>query len=185
MNRSDDARLVRVSKFLAKHLRHAPGEIGLTLDAQGWAPVDELLDASARHGFRIDYGELVEVVETNDKRRYAFDATGDRIRAVQGHSVEVDLGLEPLLPPETLYHGTVERFLASIRERGLIKGNRRHVHLSADIETARRVGSRRGKPVILRVEAGRLHRDGAAFFRSENGVWLTDAVPPSYLALDG
>jgi putative RNA 2'-phosphotransferase len=176
-----DPRLVRISKFLAKHLRHAPGAIGLTLDAEGWAGVDELLAASARHGFAIAYDDLIAVVETNDKRRYAFDAAGERIRAVQGHSVAVDLGLEPREPPETLYHGTVERFLASISERGLVPGTRRHVHLSADVETARKVGARRGRPVVLEVAAGRMHRDGLAFFRSENGVWLADAVPPVYL----
>jgi putative RNA 2'-phosphotransferase len=176
-----DPRLVRISKFLAKHLRHAPGEIGLTLDAEGWAGVDELLAASSRHGFAIAYDDLIAVVETNDKRRYAFDAAGDRIRAVQGHSVAVDLGLEPREPPETLYHGTVERFLPSIRERGLVPGTRHHVHLSPDVETARKVGARRGRPVILEVAAGRMHRDSHPFFRSENGVWLVAAVPPVYL----
>ncbi|WP_165251100.1 RNA 2'-phosphotransferase [Paludisphaera soli] len=180
-----DPRLVPISKFLAKHLRHAPGEIGLTLDGEGWAGVDELLAASARHGFAIAYDDLVAVVETNDKRRYAFDATGDRIRAVQGHSVAVDLGLEPREPPETLWHGTVERFLTSIFERGLVPGTRRHVHLSADVETARKVGARRGRPAILQVAAGRMHRDGLTFYRSENGVWLVDAVPSGYLSRMG
>ncbi|MDG3008055.1 RNA 2'-phosphotransferase [Paludisphaera mucosa] len=177
-----DRRLVTISKYLSKHLRHAPQEIGLTLDDEGWASVDALLEASARRGFPIAYDDLVEVVETNDKRRFAFDATGDRLRAVQGHSIEVDLGLERREPPETLYHGTVERFLASILGQGLVRGRRHHVHLSKDVETARKVGGRRGRPVILAVDAGRMHRDGRAFFLSENGVWLADAVPPEYLS---
>ena len=136
--------------------------------------MDDLLAAAGRHGFPITYDELVECVETNDKRRYSFDETGDLIRANQGHSVEVDLQLEEREPPEVLYHGTVERFLPSILAEGLNKGRRHHVHLSKDVETARKVGARRGKPVILKVDAGRMHRDGHTFFLSANGVWLTD-----------
>ena len=173
--------LVRLSKYLAKHLRHAPHELGLTLQPGGWVPVDDLLDAARRHGFPISYDDLVECVETNDKQRYAFDVSGELIRANQGHSVEVDLQLEEREPPETLYHGTVERFLPSILKDGLIRGKRHHVHLSKDVETATKVGARRGKPVILTVDAGRMHRDGHKFFLSANGVWLTDAVPPGYL----
>src|SRR5947209_1792997 len=150
-----DKRLVRVSKYLAKYLRHAPHELGLTLQPGGWVSVDELLAAAGRHGFRITYDELIECVETNDKRRFSFDESGDLIRANQGHSVEVDLNLEQKQPPEVLYHGTVERFLPSIRAEGLKKGKRHHVHLSKDPETARKVGARRGKPVILQVDAVR------------------------------
>src|SRR3954447_20496069 len=174
-------RSIRVSKYLAKYLRHAPHELGLTLRPGGWIPVDDLLAAAGRHGFRITYDELIECVETNDKKRFSFDETGDLIRANQGHSVEVDLNLDEKEPPEVLYHGTVERFLASIRAEGLKKGKRHHVHLSKDTDTAQRVGARRGKPVILVVDAGRMHRDGYRFFLSANGVWLTDAVPPGYL----
>lgn len=177
-----DKRLVTVSKFLAKYLRHAPEELGLALRQGGWAPVDDLLVAAERRGFPISYDELLEVVETNDKRRFSFDETGDLIRANQGHSVEVDLGLEPAEPPEILYHGTVERVLSPILEQGLIKGRRHHVHLSKDVETARKVGARRGKPIILEVDAARMRRDGYTFFVSTNGVWLTDSVPPAYLA---
>jgi putative RNA 2'-phosphotransferase len=144
--------------------------------------VDDLLSAARKHGFPISYDELVECVETNDKRRFAFDVSGEMIRANQGHSVEVDLQLEEREPPEFLYHGTVERFLTSILEEGLIRGRRHHVHLSKDVETARKVGSRRGKPVILKVDAGRMHRDGHEFRLSANGVWLTDSVPPGYLS---
>lgn len=178
-------RLVTVSKFLSRHLRHAPQDLGLTLRAGGWVPVDDLLAASARAGFPIGYDELLECVETNDKQRFAFDPTGDLIRANQGHSVAVDLQLEPRQPPATLYHGTVERFLPAILAEGLRKGRRHHVHLSEEPETARRVGARRGSPIVLRVDAGGMHAAGFTFYRSANGVWLTDAVPPAYLTSPG
>ena len=176
-----DKRLIRVSKYLAKYLRHAPHELGLELQPGGWVLVDDLLTAAEKHGFPISYDELVDCLETNDKQRFAFDVSGELIRANQGHSVEVDLQLEEREPPESLYHGTVERFLPSILEEGLIRGKRHHVHLSKDVETARKVGSRRGKPVILVVDAGRMYRDGHTFLLSANGVWLTDAVPPGYV----
>ena len=176
-------RLISISKYLSKYLRHAPHELGLTLQPGGWVPLDDLLAATEEIGFPISYDELVEVVETNDKRRFSFDDSGDLIRANQGHSVEVDLQLEEAIPPEVLYHGTVERFLPSILGEGLVRGNRHHVHLSKDQETARKVGARRGKPVILTVDAGQMHRDGHHFFVSANGVWLTDAVPPSRLTI--
>ena len=173
--------LVTVSKFLAKRLRHAPEALGLTLQPGGWVSVDDLLAASERAGFAISYDELIECVETNDKKRFSFDDTGDLIRANQGHSVEVDLQLEQQVPPDILFHGTVERFLESIMAEGLKKGKRHHVHLSKDIETARKVGAKRGKPIILQVEAGKMHGDGFTFYLSANGVWLTDAVPASFL----
>ena len=176
-----DRRLVTVSKFLAKHLRHAPDALGLTLKPGGWVLVDDLLAASKRVGFSIEYDELIECVETNDKQRFSFDDTGDLIRANQGHSVEVDLHLEEKQPPEILYHGTVERFLASIMAEGLKKGKRHHVHLSKDVDTARKVGARRGKPVILQVNAGKMHIQGYRFFLSVNGVWLTESVPAIFL----
>ncbi len=153
-------RLIRVSKYLSKYLRHAPQELGLTLQPGGCVPVDDLLAAAEKNGFPITYDELVDCVETNDKQRFVFDVSGELIRANQGHSVEVDLQLEEREPPEVLYHGTVDRFLHSILEAGLLRGKRHHVHLSKDVETARKVGSRRGKPVILAVDAGRMHRDG-------------------------
>lgn len=178
MNRN----LVTISKFLAKHLRHAPDALGLTLQSGGWVSVDDLLAASERVGFTITYDELIECVETNDKQRFSFDDTGDLIRANQGHSVEVDLQLEEKQPPGVLYHGTVERFIASIMEEGLKKGKRHHVHLSKDVETARKVGSRRGKPVFLQVDSEKMHGQGFKFFLSVNGVWLTEAVPTAFLA---
>ena len=140
-----------------------------------------MLAASERTGFPISYDELIESVETNDKKRFSFDDSGDLIRANQGHSVEVDLQLEEKQPPDVLYHGTVEQFLASIMAEGLKKGKRHHVHLSKDIETARKVGSRRGKPIVLQIDAGKMHGAGFKFFLSVNGVWLTDSVPAGFL----
>jgi putative RNA 2'-phosphotransferase len=175
-------RLIRLSKYLAKYLRHSPHELGLTLQPGSWVLVDDLLIAAEKNGFPITYDELAECVETNDKQRFAFDVSDELIRANQGHSVEVDLQLEDREPPELLYHGTVERFLPSISAEGLVRGKRHHVHLSKDVETARKVGARRGKPVILKVDAGTMYRDGHKFLFSANGVWLTEAVPPKYLA---
>ena len=171
----------RTSKFLSYVLRHRPESVGLELDEAGWVCVDELLAACRRHNRSISRVELEEVVRTNDKRRFSFSPDGLKIRANQGHSVSVDLELEPLAPPELLYHGTVARFLDPIRQEGLVRGKRHHVHLSGDEPTARRVGQRRGKPFVLVVEAGRMHRDGHVFYRSANGVWLTESVPPEYL----
>lgn len=179
-----ERRLITVSKYLSKYLRHAPHELGLTLQPGGWVPVDDLLAAAENNGFPIAYDELVDCVETSDKQRFSFDVSGELIRANQGHSVEVDLQLEEQEPPETLYHGTVERFLPSILEQGLIRGKRHHVHLSIDKETALKVGARRGKPMILSIDSGRMRGDGHVFYLSTNRVWLTDSVPPEYLSLD-
>ncbi len=178
-----DQNMITVSKFLSKHLRHTPEILGLTLQSGGWVPVDELLAGCQRIGFAITYDELIECVESSDKQRFSFDDTGDLIRANQGHSVEVDLQLESKPPPEVLFHGTVERFLSSILVEGLKKGKRHHVHLSKDIETARKVGARRGQPVILIVDAAKMHAEGFEFLESTNGVWLTDTVPPLFLTL--
>ncbi|MHC4202810.1 MAG: RNA 2'-phosphotransferase [Planctomycetota bacterium] len=177
--------LTGTSKFLSYVLRHRPDEIGVELDPAGWARVAELLDACRRHGTEITREELEEVVATSDKQRFSFSPDGERIRANQGHSVAVDLGLEPLDPPALLYHGTVTRFLDSIRKQGLVRKSRQHVHLSPDEETARRVGMRRGRPVVLVIEAGRMRRDGYVFYVSANGVWLIDAVPQQYIRLPG
>ncbi|MFF8292723.1 RNA 2'-phosphotransferase [Streptomyces sp. NPDC016309] len=179
----DDRRTVKVSKYLAKHLRHQPERIGLVLDPNGWVAVDDLLRAAARHGVRITRAELEHVVAVNDKRRFTID--GDRIRANQGHTVGVDLDLPAATPPAHLYHGTVARNLDAIRTEGLRPMARHHVHLSPDRETATRVGARRGRPVVLSVDAAAMHRDGHVFRVSANGVWLTDAVPPAYLRFPG
>lgn len=173
--------LIGHSKFLSLILRHQPQTIGLVLDAEGWAEVDALLEGCRQHGRKLTRDELEEVVATNEKRRFALSADGRRIRASQGHSIEVDLGLAPLEPPPRLYHGTVGKFLDSIRRQGLLRGKRQHVHLSADEETAQRVGRRRGRPVVLVVEAEQMARAGHLFYLSANGVWLVDLVPAEYL----
>ena len=163
-----------LSKRLAYLLRHAPHEAGLTLERGGWAPLGPLL---AHLG--VSREQLEQLVAGDDKGRYSLD--GDRIRANQGHSVPVDLGLEPLQPPGTLYHGTHQGARPGITRHGLKAMNRHHVRLSADTETALRVGLRRGWPVLYAVDTGRMHADGHLFYRSDNGVWLVDAVPPHYL----
>ncbi|MFF0446055.1 RNA 2'-phosphotransferase [Streptomyces sp. NPDC004609] len=175
----DERRTVRVSKYLSKHLRHQPERIGITLDENGWVEVDELIRAAAAHSFPFTRAELDHVVAVNDKRRFTVDGT--RIRANQGHTVEVDLGLPPVEPPAYLYHGTVARNLDAIRADGLRPMARHHVHLSPDRETATRVGARRGRPVVLSVESGAMHRAGHVFRVSANGVWLADSVPPQFL----
>jgi putative RNA 2'-phosphotransferase len=177
----DEKARTRLSKRLSYHLRHAPQEIGLTLEPGGWVAVGELLAALARAGLQVTRAELEEVVATSPKQRYGFDDSGGRIRANQGHSVDVDLQLAPAEPPAILYHGTGEGVVALIRESGLKKMARHHVHLSADEDTARNVGGRHGKPVVLQVDAAAMRKDGIEFFCSENGVWLVDAVDPKYL----
>lgn len=177
----EERRLVRASKFLSRYLRHQPEALGLTLAPGGWVSVEALLAACARHGMPLSRAELGEIVANNNKRRFAFDETGALIRANQGHSVAVDLQLEPMTPPDMLYHGTGERAVAAIQRDGLRKMRRHHVHLSADVATAINVGRRHGRPVVFEVAAGRMHADGFAFYRSENGVWLVDAVPLRYL----
>jgi putative RNA 2'-phosphotransferase len=172
--------VVRTSKRLAFVLRHRPDSAGLALDRAGWADVDRLLAALA-----ISREELEQVVAANDKRRFAFDDTGTRIRASQGHSVPVDLGYLPAPPPDELFHGTVERFLPAILAEGLRPGRRHAVHLSADVATARAVGGRRGRPVVLGVDAAGMAAGGFAFRRSANGVWLVDEVPRRYLTVMG
>ena len=167
---------------MSKYLRHRPEELGLALMPGGWVKVDALLAASAQRGIPISRGELEEVVTRNDKKRFAFDESGTLIRAQQGHSATVDLELEPARPPEVLYHGTPERNLVAITRDGLLKMRRHHVHLSPDEATARAVGARRGRSVVLAVHAEKMHRDRYVFYRSGNGVWLVQQVPPRYLS---
>lgn len=173
--------LVRYSKFLSLVLRHKPEKIGFSLDEAGWADVDDLLRRSQSHGVALDRETLEHVVANNDKKRFALSEDGSRIRASQGHSLPVDLGLQGCTPPTSLYHGTATRFLAPIMKEGLLKRGRQHVHLSAEIHTAQKVGTRHGKPVILEVASGRMFEDGYQFFLSANNVWLTDHVPTTYL----
>lgn len=176
-----DADLVHASKFLSYVLRHKPEAIGLRLDDEGWADVDELIANAARNGERLTREVIGHVVAQNEKKRFALSDDGTRIRAVQGHSIAVDLRLEPVAPPERLFHGTATRFLDSIRQQGLRGGARQHVHLSADHDTAVAVGQRHGKPVVLEIDAARMAAAGHAFYRSENGVWLTGAVPVEFI----
>jgi putative RNA 2'-phosphotransferase len=179
----NDRERVRLSKFLSRHLRHAPQDIGLTLQEGGWVGVEELLVACATARVAITREQLNLIVAQCEKQRFAFDDTGTRIRANQGHSVEVDLQLEPATPPAVLYHGTARRNLTAILAEGLQKMARHHVHLSGTIATARTVGARHGSPVVLEVDAARLAADGHTFYRSQNGVWLVDEVPPAYLRI--
>lgn len=173
--------LVKTSKFLSLVLRHQPEAIGLTLDANGWAEVDELLDKAQQAGTRLSRELLERVVSENDKKRFAFSEDGNRIRASQGHSVEVDLALPPTEPPELLYHGTAQRSVESIQMSGLHSASRQHVHLSPDTQTAIKVGSRHGKPVVLVIRAGEMWRGGHPFYLSANGVWLTATVPVEFI----
>jgi putative RNA 2'-phosphotransferase len=173
--------VVKVSKFMSLVLRHKPEEIGLVLDGQGWAGIDELIEKAGRHGVALTREVIVRVVETSDKQRFALDQSGQRIRANQGHSVDIDLGLAPSEPPPILFHGTGETSVAAIRAQGLKPGQRQHVHLSPDEDTAIRVGRRHGRPVVLRIAAGRMRESGHAFFLSTNGVWLTEAVPVQFI----
>lgn len=173
----------KASRFLSYVLRHHPEAIGLTLDSEGWVEVNTLLVALKHNGKAMSRTFLEQVVATNDKQRFSFSPDGARIRASQGHSVRVDLGLPPMAPPPILYHGTVPGYLEGILSEGLKPAARHHVHLSADRDTARAVGARRGRPVILEVDAQAMADAGFDFFCSENGVWLTEKVPPQFLSL--
>ena len=175
--------IVSTSKLLSYVLRHRPDSVGLQLDANGWVDVDVLLARLAEHGKPVTRDLLERVVADNDKQRFAFDAGRTRIRASQGHSVDVDLGLAPVQPPDVLYHGTASRFLKSILAAGLRAGSRQHVHLSGDVDTALRVGARHGFPVVLHVDTARMRNDGLSFYRLDNGVWLTGPVAPRYLSV--
>jgi putative RNA 2'-phosphotransferase len=171
----------RVSKLLSLILRHEPSRVGVTLDRAGWVDVEVLLGALSAHGRPISREQLERVVRTSDKQRFALDGSGTRIRANQGHSVEVDLGLPPSTPPDRLFHGTPLRNIHAIMRDGLRPGRRHAVHLSPDVATAQRVGDRRGPCAVLVVDAQAMHDAGHAFTVSANGVWLVPAVPPSYL----
>lgn len=174
--------LVKTSKFLSLILRHAPETIGLQLDVNGWANVDQLLAQAASHGKAISRAQLDAVVANDSKTRYALSDDGLRIRANQGHSLAaVDIGLPPAIPPARLYHGTASRFVESIRNQGLIPGSRNHVHLSATEDTAVSVGSRHGKPVVLSIDTAAMQAQGHVFHVSANGVWLSDAVPAAFI----
>jgi putative RNA 2'-phosphotransferase len=177
----DAKRAVKVSKFLSLVLRHDPAVAGIVLDDGGWVTVDELIAGCASAGRVFTRADLEHVVATNDKKRFAFSDDGLRIRASQGHSVQVDLGLADSEPPALLYHGTSAATAPTVLREGLRAMSRQDVHLSADVATATRVGARHGRPVVLEVDAAGLASAGHRFRVSANGVWLTDAVPPSHL----
>lgn len=170
----------QLSKYLALLLRHEPQQLGLELDSAGWTSVPVLIQRMQQNGLPVDLDRIRQVVQTNNKQRFQLSPDEQRIKANQGHSISVDLGLPALEPPTVLFHGTATRFLEAIRKEGLIKGKRHHVHLSADKKTAALVGQRHGTLVILEVAANRMYQDKYTFYRSDNGVWLTDYVPPQY-----
>ncbi len=170
------------SRLLSRILRHAPESAGLTLEPGGWALLDELVSGLRAAGHDLSHEAVLRVVAESDKKRFTLSDDGQRIRAAQGHSVEVDLGLAPSPPPDVLFHGTATRSLDRIRTEGLRPGKRRHVHLSQDREMARKVGQRHGRPVVLKVDTASMHREGHLFWMADNGVWLTDHVPPRFFS---
>lgn len=175
--------ITNISRFMSLVLRHQPDKIGLTLDAQGWTSVEELIEKMQKAGENLNHGILEEVVANNNKKRFAFNEDKTRIRASQGHTIEIELGYEPKEPPEILYHGTAFKNIASILQKGILKGDRHHIHLSKDEETAMNVGNRHGKPVLLIIKAQRMFKDDIPFYCSENGVWLTEYIHPKYFSV--
>ena len=172
-----------VSKFLSYVLRHKPEAAGVTLDPAGWVAIDALIASAERAGRELSREDLERITRENDKKRFTISPDGLRIRAAQGHSVEVDLGLMPVIPPDTLFHGTADRNVEAILAEGLKPQSRQHVHLSPDVQTARKVGARHGKPVILTIASHEAHDQGQIFWQAENGVWLTNALDPKFLTL--
>lgn len=173
--------LKNISKFLSLVLRHKPEEIGLDLDQNGWANVNELIGKMNESGVQVNYQTIATIVDTNDKKRFAFNEDKTMIRASQGHSIVVELNLRETVPPDILYHGTTDKYLEPIIKTGLKKQNRQHVHLSVTIEIAKAVGSRHGRPVILSIDAKAMYEAGFKFYLSKNKVWLTDAIPPEFI----
>lgn len=171
----------RISRFLSLVLRHKPEKIGLNLNANGWVQVDELIEKAEHAGLSLSRPLLEKIVQTNDKKRFCFSPDGKMIRANQGHSIPVDLGLQPQEPPAVLYHGTASRFIESISRSGINPMGRQFVHLSLDKSTALKVGARHGAPIVVSVLAGQMHAQGLEFYLSDNNVWLTRFVPPGYL----
>lgn len=179
-----EKQLTHISKFLSLVLRHQPDTIDIQLDKNGWTDINELIEKANNYGIKFDRETLNQIVETNSKKRFAFNHTLDKIRASQGHSIDIELGYTNQKPPEILFHGTAEEFVQSISETGLEKRKRQHVHLSSDLETALKVGQRHGKPFIIKVLAEQMYNDNFQFYISDNGVWLTDKVPTKYLKLN-
>lgn len=179
MSKNEDT---RISKFLSLVLRHKPEEIGLELNDEGWARVEDLINNSNRKGFKLTIELIKRVVENNDKKRFSLSEDFTRIRANQGHSIEVDLQLKSLQPPAVLYHGTAKKNLASILEKGILKQDRNHVHLSNSYDLAYTIGQRYGSPIVLEVNAFQMHTNGFVFFLSQNNVWLTEYVPTKFVS---
>lgn len=177
--------LTKTSRFLSLILRHKPEVIGITLDEHGWADINELIDGINKHDnkYNINREILNQIVETDEKQRYAISPDGKLIRANQGHSIPVDVELKETEPPEVLFHGTADRFSESIEQQGLLPQSRLYVHLSKDVQTAEKVGMRHGKPIVYRVNSGEMFHQGYKFYVSLNGVWLTKNVPPQFLTI--
>jgi len=176
---------VRLGRFISLVLRHDPSAAGITLDKHGWAETDKLLSGMRKQGYEIDRDILERIVRENNKNRYSFNEDHSKIRANQGHSVDVDVEMKACVPPDVLYHGTAGRFIGSIRKNGITRQFRQHVHLSADMETAAAVGRRHGKPAVLQINAAKMAADGYIFWLSENGVWLCEQVPVEYIMGSG
>ncbi|SHL43524.1 putative RNA 2'-phosphotransferase [Chitinophaga jiangningensis] len=174
----DEKQKKHISKFLSLVLRHKPEEIGLELDANGWAVIDDLI---AKADVKFSKGDLMDIVASSDKQRFALNEDQTKIRANQGHSINIDLGLPPSVPPEILYHGTAADTVGVIRKEGIQRMSRQYVHLSTHKDTAVQVGGRHGAPVIVTVRTGEMHADGLVFYLSENKVWLTEFVPAKYI----
>lgn len=182
--KSSEKTLREHSKFLSLVLRHQPETIAIQLDSEGWTDVHILLQQMIKHRRPLKLVELIEVVESSDKKRFQLSPDQNKIRAVQGHSsAQVQREYVAIMPPDTLFHGTATRFVDSILEKGLISGERHHVHLSADLVTAQKVGQRHGKVIIFILDTKQMHQDGFQFYSAENGVWLTEQVPIKYLKL--
>lgn len=173
--------LVETSKFLSFILRHKPETIGLKLSDSGWVKIEDLIDAARKNGRMINKELIDEVVKTNDKQRFTYSSDGLYIRANQGHSIQIDLDLKAQVPPNILFHGTAEKFVDNIFKEGLLKMKRHHVHLHVSKDDARKVGERRGKPIILEIDSKSMYDDGLSFYLSKNGVWLTEYVSPQYI----
>lgn len=176
-----EKQLTQISKFLSLVLRHQTETIAIQFDENGWTDVKDLIDKANNYGIKFDRETLNHLVATNSKKRFAFNDTFDKIRASQGHSIEIELGYSNQKPPTILFHGTADKFVQSILDTGLEKRNRQYVHLSSDLETAIKVGQRHGKPFIFIILAEQMYNDNFHFYISDNGVWLTDNVPTKYL----
>ncbi len=180
----NEQQLARISRFMSLVLRHKPEEIKMKLDKNGWANVKELINGMKQKGYHVNLDILKIVVGTNNKQRFSFNNDFTKIRANQGHSIDVDIDFKIVPPPEFLYHGTATHFLEQIKKDGLVHKKRQYVHLSIDVETAINVGKRHGNPVVLKIKSGDMQRNGIAFYLSENGVWLLKQVPTNYIAFD-